>query len=280
MSGMNKISVRVLTGWGIVVAGTVVALLIAWAARAVRVTPVTLLTIGAVVIALTWLIVLVSMPWNLYFAARRAVQEAAVSRERGISVRPAVDAEARLIARRMLGLALGGHLGTAIAAAAIAYFSGSEAGYYVAGIFLLATAFRPAGAYLVHMRERIGVLTRESTHPREDVVTIRAEVDVIRQSLGELRTELRHSGETLGRTEAALTDTITHTRSLLAADLDRLREAQETDRAQARSRHDGLERQADQMARRIETTLDGISDHAELMTGLRALVRIIRTEPA
>jgi 4-hydroxybenzoate polyprenyltransferase len=194
MSRMNKISARVLTGWGIVVAGTALALLVAWAARAVRVTPVTLLTIGAVVSALTWLIVLVSVPWNLYFAAGRAVQEAAVSRERGISVRPAIDAEARLISRRMLGLALGGHLGTAVAAAAIAYFSGSEAGYYVAGIFLLATAFRPAGAYLVHMRERIGVLTRESTHPREDVVTIRAEVDGIRKSLGELRTELRDAG--------------------------------------------------------------------------------------
>jgi hypothetical protein len=280
MSCMNKISARVLTGWGVVVAGAVVALLIAWAVRVVRVTPVTLLTVGAVVIALTWLIVLVSMPWNLYFAARRAVQEAAVSRERGISVRPAIDAEARLISRRMLGLALGGHLGTAVAAAAIAYFSGSKAGYYIAGIFLLATAFRPAGAYLVHVRERIGVLTRESTHPREDVVTIRAEVDGIRQSLGELRTELRHAGEALGRTEARLADTITHTRSLLATDLDQLREAQEADRAQARSRHGGLERQADQMAHRIEATLDGISDHGELMTGLRALVRIIRSEPA
>jgi hypothetical protein len=57
------------------------------------------------------------------------------------------------------------------------------------------------------------VLTRESTYPREDVVTIRAEVDVIRQSLGELRTELRQAADALGRTEARLTDTITHTRS-------------------------------------------------------------------
>jgi len=277
---MNTNSMRVLLGWGIVVAGAAVALLIAWAARVVRVTPVTLLTIGAVVIALTWLIVLVSMPWNLYFAARRAVQEAAVSRERGISVRPAIDAEAKLISRRMLGLALGGHLGTAIAAAAIAYFSGSTAGYYIAGIFLLATAFRPAAAYLAHVRERLGALTRESTHPREDVVTIRAEVDGIKRSLGDLRTELRHASEALSRTEARLTDTIAHTRSLLVTDLDRLAQAQEADRAQARSRHDGLERQVDQMARRIEATLDGISDHGELMTGLRALVRIIRSEPA
>jgi hypothetical protein len=277
---MDRNSTRVVIWWGLVVAGAGGALLIAWAARVVRVAPVTLLTIGAIVIALTWLIVLVRVPWNLYFGSRRAVQEAAVSRERGIPVRPAIDAEGRLIARRMLGLALGGHLGTALAAAAIAYFSGSRTGYYIAGIFLLSTAFRPAAAYLAHMRERIGVLTRESTHPREDVATIRAELDAIKESIGELRTQARQAGGDLRHAEATLADTIAHARNLLTADLGRLGEAQEADRAQARSRHDDLERQIDRMARGIEATLDGISDHAEVMTGLRALVRIIRSEPA
>jgi hypothetical protein len=244
------------------------------------VAPVTLLTIGAIVIALTWLIVLVRVPWNLYFGSRRAVQEAAISRERGIPVRPAIDAEGRLIARRMLGLALGGHLGTALAAAAIAYFSGSRTGYYIAGIFLLSTAFRPAAAYLAHVRERIGALTRESTLPREDVATIRAELDAVKQSIGELRTQARQAGDDVRHAEATLADTIAHARNLLTADLGRLREAQEADRARARSRHDDLERQIDQVARGIEATLDGISDHAEVITGLRALVRIIRSEPA
>lgn len=280
MSCMERNSTRVVIWWGLVLAGAGGALLIAWAARVVRVAPVTLLTIGAIVIALTWLIVLVRVPWNLYFGSRRAIQEAAVSRERGIPVRPAIDAEGRLIARRMLGLALGGHLGTALAAAAIACFSGSRTGYYIAGIFLLSTAFRPAAAYLAHMRERIGVLTRESTHPREDVATIRAELDAIKQSIGELRTQARQAAGDLRHAEATLADTIAHARNLLTADLARLREAQEGDRAQARSRHDDLERQIDQMARGIEATLDGISDHAEVMTGLRALVRIIRSEPA
>lgn len=76
-----------------------------------------------------------------------------------------------------------------------------------------------------------------------------------------------------------MADTIAHTRSLLSADLGRLRETQEADRAQARARHDDLERQIDQMVRRIEATLDGISDHQELLAGLRALVRMVRSEP-
>jgi hypothetical protein len=280
MTCMSRNSSRVALWWALLLAGALAVLLIAWAAHVVRVAPVTLATIGAVVIALSWLIVLVSMPWNLYFAARRVVAEMAVSRERGITVRPANDGEARRIARRMLWLAVGGHLGTALAATAITVATGNKTGYYVAGAFLLSTAFRPAGAYLSHVRERIGVLTRESTHPREDVVTLRAELDGIQQSLEELRTGTRKGEDDLRRAEAALTDAIAHARSLLTADFSRLRDAQEADRALARSRADDLERQVAQMVRRIEATLDGISDHGELMAGLRALVRIVRSDPA
>jgi hypothetical protein len=277
---VNRNSGRVVLWWVLLLMGALGTLLIAWAARVVKVAPVTLLTIAAVVIALSWLIVLVTIPWNLYFAARRAGQEMAVSRERGISIRAASDAEARRLSRWMLRFAIGGHLSTALAAAAIAYFTGSKAGYYVAGIFLLATVFRPAGAYLSHVRERIGTLTREATHPREDVVTIRAELDKIKESLGELQAGARQAGDDLRRAEAALTDAIAHTRDMLTTDLNRLKDAQEADRAQARSRADDLERQVGQMTRTIEATLDGISDHGELMAGLRALVRILRSEPA
>ena len=68
--------------------------------------------------------------------------------------------------------ALGGHLGTAAVTAAFAYVSGALTGYYLAGFYLLSTAVRPAAAYLAHLRERITTLTRESTHPRDDVASL------------------------------------------------------------------------------------------------------------
>ena len=34
------------------------------------------------------------------------------------------------------------------------------------------------------------------------------------------------------------------------------------------------------LGRRIEATLDGLSEHQELLAGLRALVRMVRSEPA
>ena len=280
IGGMSGNSNRLVVGWFLVVAGAVAALLIVWLGRIVRVPLTTLLTAGAVIIALSWLVVLTTVPWNLYFAARRTAQEIAVSRERGIAVRPGYDQEAARISRHMLRFALSAHLGTALAAAAVALWSGNKAGYYIAGISLLSTAFRPAAAYFGHLRQRIKVLTRESTHPRDDVATLLHRAEMTEQAADELRLHLRNANEDLRRTEAALTDGIAHARQVLAEDLNRLQDIQAADRAAARSGDEDLERRINQMVRRIEATLDGISDHQELLAGLRALVRMVRSDPA
>lgn len=277
---MSRNPGRVLGWWALVLIGAGAALLITWLARLVSVPLTTLLTAGAVVIGLSWLIFLVTVPWNLHFAARRAAAEMAVSRERGISVRAAYDAEAARISGQMLRFALAAHLATAVAAAVIAYITGSKAGYYVAGIFLLSTAFRPAGAYVAHVRERISVLTRESTHPRDDVATLREQAGALDEAVDELRAGLRHGSDDLRGLESALAGSITHVRDLLTADLSRLQDAQAADRMAARSRDDELGRRLDQMVRRIEAAVDGVSDHQELLAGLRALVRMVRSDQA
>ena len=277
MGGMNR---KLTIGWFLVLIGAAAALLIAWLGHIVRVPVTTLLTVGVVVIALSWLVLLTTVPWNLYFSARRAALEMAVSRERGIAVRPRYGEEAGQLSRRMLRFALGAHVGTALAAAAIAFFSGNRAGYYIAGISLLSTAFRPAAAYFGHVRERIKVLTRESTHPRDDLATLLQRTGMIEQSISELRVHLRDASTDLRQTESRLTDTVAHARQVLTADLNRLQDVQAADGAAARSRDEDLERRIDRMVRNIEATLDGISDHQELLTGLRALVRMVRSDPA
>src|ERR1700692_3023326 len=102
MGGMSGNSNRPVIGWFLVLAGAVTTLLVVWLSRVVSVPLTTLLTGGAVVIALSWLVVLTTVPWNLYFAARRTMQEITVSRERGIAVRPGSDQEAERISRQML----------------------------------------------------------------------------------------------------------------------------------------------------------------------------------
>jgi hypothetical protein len=279
MSRNTRYSVNV--GWWVMVlVVAAAALLFAWLGRLAGVPLATLLSIAAGGVALAWLIVLVTVPWNLYFGARRVVAEIAVSRERGITVPPGHEAEAGQIARRMLRFVLAAHIGTAAVAVVIAVISGAAAGYYVAGFYLLSTAVRPAAAYLAHVRERINTLTRESTHPRDDVGSLKHRVDVVADSVKELRGELRAVEGDLRRAESSLAGDIAHARQLLTTDLSRVQDAQAADRAGARTRDDDLGRRIDDMVRRIEATLDGISDHQELLTGIRALVRMIKPETA
>ena len=69
-----------------VVAGTAAVLLFAWLGRVAGVPLATPLYVGAGLAALAWMIVLVTVPWNLYFAAPQVVAEMAVSRERAAEI--------------------------------------------------------------------------------------------------------------------------------------------------------------------------------------------------
>ena len=88
-------AIGVIRWWAMIVIGALAALLIAWLGHLAGVSLRTVLSIAAGAAALAWLIVLVAVPWNLYFGARRVVAEMAVSRARGIEVRPEQEAEAR-----------------------------------------------------------------------------------------------------------------------------------------------------------------------------------------
>jgi hypothetical protein len=226
--------------WAAVVIGTGGALLVAWLARLAGVPAATLAAIVGGAAALAWMIVLVTGPWNLYFGALGIVADLAESRRRGLPVRAEQQDEARQIAARMLGFALGGHLITAVAAAVISYVVGQRAGYYLAGFYLLSAALRPAAAYFGHLRRRLTALGREARYPREDVVTLREQVAATDESVRALHAEVARLG---------------------------------TDQHE-------LSRLVGGLGRRVESALDGVADYGELAAGLRALVRMIRSDLA
>lgn len=280
MSDMRRGSV--IRWWAVLAAGTAASILIAWLARLSGVQLRTVLSIAAGGAALAWLVVLLAMPWNLYFAARRVMTQIAASRDRGIRVTESEHAEAGRIERRMLWFALGGHLVTALVTGVITYVSGASAGYYIAGFYLLSATIRPAAAYFSHLRERIGALSRESLHPRDDVVSLREQANILAERVKHLTSDLGRvengAAGNLRRAETTLAGDLTHARQQLTADLSRLQDAQAADRESARSRDEDLRLRIDRVARRIEDTLDGVSDHQELQAGLRALVRMIRSD--
>ncbi|MEV4937119.1 hypothetical protein [Streptomyces zaomyceticus] len=235
-----------------VVAGLAVGALVL--AYAVGAPPGAVLAVGAGVLGLLWLLLLLTAPWNLYFRAHAVLAEIAVSREKGLDVSEERDTEARRIARAMLRVAVAGHVVTAGAALAVATATGREAGHWFAGFFLLSTFFRPAGAYFGQLRLRLGVLLKDVTFPRDDVVALTGRVAALEGGA----TVLDGKAEEQYRALAELRRTVD------AVGLSAHQRADETDRKIAA------------LAREFEATVNRLTDNEEIITGLKAFLRLLR----
>src|SRR6266545_3622999 len=194
------------------------------------------LMLGA--LCLLWLMLLLTVPWNLYFQARALIHEIRVSRGRGITVSPEQEPEARRIARLMRRFAVGAHLVSAALVALITYLSGGAVGYYFAGLFLLSTFFRPAGAYFGYLRRRMTEMLREVKHPRDDLIEVLGRLDRLTIETKALRTLVE---ESKGRDQA-------------------------------------LHVKLDAHGRQFEHSLSRLTDNQEVIAGLKAFLRLVRSE--
>ncbi|MGW2560842.1 hypothetical protein ACWCXB_16670 [Streptomyces sp. NPDC001514] len=230
---------------------TTAAVILAHAAGA---PPAVVLGAGAGVLGLLWLLVLLTVPWNLYFRAHAVLAEIAVSREKGLEVSTARDAEAARIARMMLRAAVAGHVVTAGAVVVVTMATGRVTGYWFAGFFLLSTLFRPAGAYFAQLRRRLGTLLKDVTYPRDDVVELRARVDRV-----EAGTKvLEDKAEEHYRAFAELRRTVD---ALGMASYERADEA---------------DRKIAALGREFESTVNRLTDNQEIIAGVKAFLRLLR----
>ncbi|MFC1420947.1 hypothetical protein [Streptacidiphilus cavernicola] len=252
-----------------------------------------LLAVGLGGVFLFWQVLLLTVPWSLYFQARQVVKETGTSAERGLRVPADRAADAARIARRLRGLAIGAHLVTAAVVSVVTYFSGHTVGYYFAGFYLLSTAFRPAQAYLAHVRGQLRTMLKETRFPRDDVLELkqalkaeveRAEAERVR--LHELlhRLGLRSAEQSAGisriEADAARRSELVESRLTGRADQIEARATARADQLETRfaARSDQVAQQVQALSRRFQDALDSYGDNQELVAGLKAFLRMLRAE--
>jgi hypothetical protein len=217
--------------------------------------PAVVLGTGAGVLSLLWLLLLLTVPWNLYFRAHAVLGEIAVSREKGLVIGQARDTEATRIARVMLRAAVAGHLVTAGLVVAVTAATGRATGYWFAGFFLLSTFFRPAGAYFTALRGRLTTLLKDVTFPRDDVVELHNDVRRVQSGTKVLEgkaEEQYHSLAELRRTLDALGVSVYNVA-------------------------DEADRKISALGREFEATVNRLTDNQEIITGLKAFLRLLHT---
>lgn len=197
-------------------------------------------------ICLFWLVVILKVPWDLYFEAQAVSFEMERSRERGIVVQEGREQYVRKLRRRLGWGAVGAHLLSAVVVAGVSFYSGGALGYYFAGFYLLSTVFRPAVAGYVYLSQKLRAIGEESRYPRQDVVEFRSRLDVLEANLKSLTLHQERAGDELQQERAV-----------------REEEAQE------------LRQNVHALGRQFETAIGQLTDNQEVIKGIQAFVRLV-----
>lgn len=210
-----------------------------------------------------WLLVIVTIPWNIHFKAREVVAEVAESRRRGLSTPDDQVRYASAWVGRSLLLAIGLHLASAAGLYALAAAGISVIGYLGSAAALLLTGLRPAVRGYEYVAARLTAIGQAARYPREDAARLTTELRELtsRVSALEQQVDPNRSGSPAALQRAEIAD---HARRL-----DELRLRLDELRADNAAEHARLAREAEQAVARISA--DGqVLDH------VRELVRFFK----
>ncbi|MCU0550021.1 MAG: hypothetical protein MUC48_11790 [Leptolyngbya sp. Prado105] len=211
-----------------------------------------------------WLIVIVTVPWNIHFAAREAIVEAELSTDEGITIDPNQIGYLRQVQSRSLWVVLILHGLSAISLYGLAIAQITPVGYIGSGAALLLTGLRPAIQTYRYFAFRIATLRQQFKYPREDVFELRNRVIELENATRSTEAQLD--------AENPSSWVATHQREMLALrqDLTRLASLQEDARSTNQAEHERLSREARQAIAQI--TADG-----QFLEHAREIIRFFKS---
>lgn len=211
-----------------------------------------------------WLLVIVTVPWNIHFEAKAVLAEADESRRQEIAVDEQSVQYASQVATRSLWVAIALHLISALGLYGLAAAGISAIGYVSSAATLLLTALRPAIAFYRYLAARLWQIRHTLKYPREDVMELRYRVEAIEQATKQLEYQLNPENfdgwaATQQRTLAALRQ-----------DLTQLAAGQEDLKATNQADHDRLSREA-------RNAIAQLSTDGQVLEHVREIIRFFKS---
>jgi hypothetical protein len=133
-----------------------------------------------------WLLVIVTVPWNIHFDAKEVLAEAALSAEKGIAVDEKQVKYAKVVANRSFWVAIAFHILSTIGLYTLAATGVSSVGYVSSGAALLLTALRPAVRTYEYLARRLAMIRQELQYPRQDIWELRNRFDNLELAVKQL----------------------------------------------------------------------------------------------
>lgn len=211
-----------------------------------------------------WLLVIVTVPWNIYFEAKEVLFEAKTSAEKDIQVDFKQVAYVRRVAKWSLAIAITLHLVSAIAFYSLAATGITVIGYISSGAALLLTLLRPVVRGYQYLAVRLAAIRQEVKYPREDVLELRSRFHALEQQVEAIEAQL--DPEKPDSWVATYQRQWQETRK----DIDKLKASQAEYAAANQAEHQRLERQAEQAIAQLTT--DG-----QFLDHVREIIRFFKS---
>lgn len=211
-----------------------------------------------------WLLVIVTIPWNIYFEAKEVLAEASLSAEKGIAVDNKQVEYVKIVRERSLWVVLALHLFSAIGLYTLAITGISAVGYVSSGAALLLTALRPAVRTYKYFAARLAMIRQQFKYPREDIVELRSRFIRLEETVKRLEEQLNPQyPNSWVATQQRQWEAIRN-------DLTRVATAQQELRVTNQAEHERLSRDARQAIAQLTT--DG-----QFLDNVREIIRFFKT---
>lgn len=211
-----------------------------------------------------WLLVIVTVPWNVHFQAKEVLAEAAESIEKNISVDEKQIRYVRILAKRSLWLAIGLHLISAMALYILAVTGISAVGYISSGAALLLTLLRPAISAYEYLYARLRMIRQAFTYPREDILELRNRFYEIEQKVKSLEDQLNpEQPYSLVANNQRFSEETRRELARILANLEELRATNQTE-------HERLSREA-------KNAIAQLSTDGQFLDNVREIIRFFKS---
>ena len=210
-----------------------------------------------------WLLLIVTVPWNIHFEAKEVLAEAEESRKKNIKVEEEQIKYVKAIAKSSLIAAIVLHFLSTIGLYALAIFSISAVGYVGSAAALLLTILRPAVRFYQYLAVRLSMIRREFRYPREDIEQLRNRFDNLEIRVTEIEEKLNLKNP---NSWAAMQEQY---RQKTEKDLTRLATAMEDLKVTNQAEHLRLEREA-------QNAISQLSADAQFLDRVREIIRFFK----
>lgn len=211
-----------------------------------------------------WLLVIVTVPWNVHFQAKEVLAEAAQSTEKGIPVDEKQVKYVTALAKRSLWVAIALHLFSAVGLYTLAATGISTVGYISSGAALLLTILRPAIRAYEYLYARLAMIRQEWKYPREDIFELRDRFSILEQKIQSLEDQLNpEQPYSFSATQQRFAEETRRDLARIAANLEELRAKNQTE-------HERLGREA-------RNAIAQLSTDGQFLDHVREIIRFFKT---